>query len=145
MEDYFLWYKSIHIISVIFWMAAMLYMPRLFVYHVDAKKDSEMDKTFQVMENRLLKFIMNPAMILTYFFGFLTAYVYGMVALGAWFHIKMLVVLILTIFHAFLARSVKAFARGENSYSKRFFKIINEVPAILIIIAVIMVVIKPFE
>jgi protoporphyrinogen IX oxidase len=145
MEDYFLWYKSIHVISVISWMAAMLYMPRLFLYHTRAKKGSEMDKTFQIMESRLLRVIMNPAMLLTYFFGLLTAYIYGFVALGMWFHIKMLVVVALTIFHGLLARWIKVFARGENKHSEKFYRLINEVPTILMIIAVVLVIVKPFE
>lgn len=145
MEDYFLWYKSIHVISVISWMAAMLYMPRLFLYHTRAKKGSEMDKTFQIMESRLLRVIMNPAMLLTYFFGLLTAYVYGFVALGMWFHIKMLVVAALTIFHGLLAGWIKAFARGKNKHSEKFYRLINEVPTILMIIAVVLVIVKPFE
>lgn len=123
----------------------MLYMPRLFFYHVSIKKNSEMDGVFQLMERRLLRIIMNPAMISTYFFGFLVAYIYGLVALGTWFYIKMLAVFALTVFHAFLAKTVKDFARGENMHSKRFFKIMNEIPAILIIITVIMVIVKPFE
>ncbi|PCJ27124.1 MAG: TIGR00701 family protein [Rickettsiales bacterium] len=145
MEDYFLWYKAIHIISVISWMAGMLYMPRLFAYHTKAETGSEMDKVFQLMELRLLRIIINPAMILTYFFGLLTAYIYGCVALGMWFHIKMLMVLGLTIFHHFLARWRKDFAKGENKHSEKFYRIINEVPTIMMVIAVVMVVVKPFE
>jgi len=145
MEDYYLWYKAIHVISVISWMVGMLYMPRLFVYHTKAEKGSDMDKTFQTMEYRLLKFIMNPAMIFTYFFGLLVAYIYGFVALGVWFHIKSLAILGLTIFHIMLSRWRKDFAKGENKHSEKFYRIINEVPTILMIIAVIMVIVKPFE
>ena len=114
MEDYFLWYKSIHVISVISWMAAMFYMPRLFVYHCRAEVDSEMDKTFQLMEYRLLKIIMTPSMLLTYFFGLLTAYVYGFVALGLWFHIKMLAVIVLTMIHGLFVKWIKDFSKGEK-------------------------------
>ncbi len=145
MEEYFLWYKAIHVISVISWMAAMLYMPRLFVYHATAQKGSELDLTFQVMEKRLQQVIMTPAMVLTYFFGVLTAYVYGIEALGAWFHVKMLVVLLLSGFHGMLSKWRKSFIKGENKYSAKFYRIMNEVPTFLMIIAVIMVVIKPFE
>lgn len=145
MEDYFLWYKAIHVISVISWMAAMLYLPRLFVYHTRAEKGSQMDETFKIMEKRLLRIIMTPAMISTYFFGFLVAYIYGFVALGVWFHIKMLAVLGLTIFHGMLAKWVKIFAAGENKRSEKFYRIVNEIPIIFIIIAVIMVIVKPFE
>ena len=145
MEEYFLWYKAFHVISVISWMAAMLYMPRLFVYHTRAKTGSEMDKTFQIMERKLLRFIMNPAMIMTYFFGLIVAHIYGMEALGFWFHAKMLAVLGLTIFHMLLAKWRKSFVRGENKHSEKFYRITNEIPTALMIIAVLLVMIKPFE
>jgi putative membrane protein len=144
-EEYYLWYKSIHIIAVISWMAALFYMPRLFVYHTRAEKGSEMDKTFQIMEKRLLRIIMNPAMIVTYIFGILNAYIYGFEALGVWFHIKMTAVLALTIFHALEVRWMKNFAAGNNKHSEKFFRIVNEIPVLLMIIAVIMVTVKPFE
>jgi putative membrane protein len=145
MEDYFIWYKTIHVISVISWMAAIFYLPRLFVYHSKVELGSEMDKTFQIMERKLLKIIMTPAMLLTYIFGSLTAYVYGVVALGAWLHIKMLAVLGLTIMHGFCAKWVKDFAKGKNNHSEKFYRTANEVPTILMIVAVTMVIVKPFE
>ena len=145
MEDYFVWYKTFHVISVISWMAAMFYLPRIFVYHTKTEKGSEMDKTFQLMEKRLLRIIMTPAMLSTYIFGLLTAYVYGLVALGIWFHIKMLAVLGLTIMHGLCAKWVKDFAKGENKHSENFYRIANEIPTILMILAVIMVIVKPFE
>lgn len=145
MEDYFIWYKTIHVISVISWMAAIFYLPRLFAYHSKVEIGSEIDKTFQVMEKRLLKIIMTPAMLSTYIFGLLTAYVYGLVALGVWFHIKMLAVLGLTIMHGFCAKWMKDFARGENKRSEKFYRMANEIPTILMIVAVIMVIVKPFE
>ena len=145
MEDYFIWYKTIHVISVISWMAAIFYLPRLFAYHAEVELGSEMDKTFQIMERRLLKIIMTPSMLLTYIFGLLTAYVYGVVALGVWFHIKMIAVLGLTIMHGFCAKWVKDFAKGENNHSEKFYRMANEVPTILMILAVTMVIVKPFE
>jgi putative membrane protein len=145
MEEYFLWYKAIHVISVISWMAGILYMPRLFVYHTRAKKGSEMDKTFQVMERKLLRFIMNPAMISSYVFGLLTAYIYGFVALGMWFHLKMFAILLMTIFHGFLAKWRKDFEKGKNIHSEKFYRMANEIPTILMIISVLLVIIKPFE
>ena len=145
MADYFMWYKAIHVISVISWMAAMFYMPRLFVYHTRAEIGSDMDKTFQLMEHKLLKIIMTPSMILTYFFGILIAYIYGFVALGVWFHIKMTAVLGLTIFHGLLAKWRKDFINGNNNHSEKFYRLINEIPPILMIIAVVMVIVKPFE
>jgi putative membrane protein len=145
MANYYEWYKALHIIAVISWMAAILYMPRLFVYHSRAEIGSEMDKTFQIMERRLLKIIMTPAMIATYVFGITNAYIYGFVALGGWFHIKMTAVLGLTAMHGMLAKWRKDFAKGENKHSEKFYRIINEVPFLLMVIAVVMVVVKPFE
>ncbi len=145
MEDYFLWYKAIHVIAVISWMAAMFYMPRLFVYHSNPNISPQMDETFKLMEKRLLRIIMTPSMIITYIFGLLVAYIYGFAALGLWFHIKMLAVLALTILHGMQAKWVKDFANGRNKHSEKFYRIINEVPVIFMVIAVIMVVVKPFE
>ncbi|MCU0323589.1 MAG: protoporphyrinogen oxidase HemJ [Chitinophagaceae bacterium] len=145
MEQFFLWYKAIHVIGVISWMAAMLYMPRLFAYHTRTNIGSDMDKMFQLMEYRLLKIIMTPAMIVTYIFGLLVAYIYGYAALGKWFHIKMLAVLFLTIFHGILAKWRKDFCLGRNKHSEKFYRLINEIPTLMMIIAVVMVIVKPFE
>ncbi len=145
MAEYYDWYKAFHVISVISWMAALFYMPRLFVYHTRATIGSEMDQTFQLMEYKLQKVIMTPAMILTYFFGLLVAYIYGFEALGGWFHVKMLMVLGLSAFHGFLAKTRKDFVKGENKYKEKFYRMLNEVPTFLMIIAVIMVIVKPFE
>jgi putative membrane protein len=145
MENYFLWYKAIHVIAVISWMAAMFYMPRLFVYHAKPNITKEMDETFKLMEKRLLRIIMTPSMVITYIFGLLVAYIYGFVAMGIWFHIKMGAVLALTILHRMQAKWVKDFAKGNNKHTEIFYRIINEVPVIFMVIAVIMVVVKPFE
>ena len=145
MENYFLWYKAIHVIAVISWMAAMFYMPRLFVYHAKPNITKEMDETFKLMEKRLLRIIMTPSMVITYIFGLPVAYIYGFVAMGIWFHIKMGAVLALTILHGMQAKWVKDFAKGNNKHTEKFYRIINEVPVIFMVIAVIMVVVKPFE
>ena len=145
MANYYLWFKAFHIITITAWMAGILYLPRLYAYHTRAVVGSEMDFTFQIMERRLLRIIMNPAMIASYIFGLINAYIYGFIALGAWFHIKMIAVLGLTILHALLARWRKDFENGQNKHSERFYRIVNEIPAIFMIIAVIMVVVKPFE
>lgn len=145
MANYYEWFKALHIIFVISWMAGMLYMPRLFLYHSKAKVGSEMDQTFQLMEKRLLRIIINPAMILAIIFGLINANIYGFQALGTWFHIKMTSVIGLVIFHAFLSKQRKIFENGKNQYSENFYRIINEIPTILMVIAVIMVVVKPFE
>lgn len=145
LANYYNWYKAIHLIAVISWMAGLFYLPRLFIYHTRAERDSEMDKTFQIMEYRLLKIIMNPAMVLTYIFGITNAYIYGFAALGFWFHIKMTVVLLMTIIHGMLARWRKDFVSGKNKHSEKFYLFINEGTVILMAVAVIMVVVKPFE
>lgn len=145
MADYYDWFKALHVISVISWMAGLFYLPRLYVYHTRATKGSEMDKTFVVMEKKLLRIIMNPAMISSYFFGLMLVYIYGLEALGIWFHIKLLAIIVLTIFHMLLARFRRAFEEGRNNYSETFYRYLNEVPTIMMIIAVIMVIVKPFE
>ena len=145
MGNYYEWFKAFHVIAVIAWMAGIFYLPRLYVYHTRAKVGSDMDKTFQVMEYRLLKFIMNPAMIATYILGLSNAYMYGFPALGVWFHIKMLMVLVITIIHGLLARWRKDFVAGQNKHSEHFYRVANEIPTIAMMVAVIMVVVKPFE
>lgn len=145
MEEYYLWLKAIHLIFVISWMAGLFYLPRLFVYHADVKLGSKEDKTFQVMEKKLLRIIMNPAMILSVVFGLWVAQVYGFKALGIWFHIKMTLVIILLYFHHFLGRRRKDFEQGKNKYSAKFYRIINEVPTVLMIVIVILAIVKPFN
>lgn len=145
MANYYVWFKAFHVISIICWMAALLYLPKLYAYHTQAKVGSELDKTLQTMEYRLLKIIMNPAMIASYILGFINAYIYGFAALGLWFHVKLAAVLGLTIIHALLAKWRKDFVNGTNFHSKKFYNLINEVPTGLMIIIVIMVVVKPFE
>lgn len=144
IKDYFLWYKSVHVIAVISWMAAILYLPRIFVYHAQATVGSEMDLTFKIMEHRLLNIIMTPAMLLTYIFGIMTSYTYGSLGLGKWFYIKILAVFGLTIMHAYCFKWVKNFRKGKNEHSEKFFRIVNEIPTIFMIITIIMVIVKPF-
>lgn len=145
MEEYFLWYKALHVISVIAWMAGIFYMPRLFVYHTSVVNDKKANLLFKTMERRLFFIIMTPAMVLTYIFGFLIAYIYGWIALGVWFHIKLFAVLLLTIFHFFLAKWMSDFNNNKNLHSEKFYRLINEIPTILMVIIVVMVVVKPFE
>ncbi len=145
MSAYYLWFKSFHLVAVVSWMVGLLYLPRLYAYHSEVKVGSETDKIFQLMESRLLRIIMNPAMIITYILGIINSYIYGLAALGTWFHIKMTAVLAITIFHGLLARWRKNFANGENKYSAKFYRTINEVPTILMIVAIIMVIVKPFD
>ena len=137
------WLKAFHVIAVIAWMAGMLYLPRLFVYHCDAEPGSRQSETFKVMERRLLKGIINPAMIATWAFGLWLAYDSGFYRSG-WLQTKFALVIVLSALHGFLVRAVKDFAADRNRYSAKFYRIINEVPAVLMVLIVILVVIKPF-
>jgi putative membrane protein len=142
------WIKAFHIIAVIAWMAGMLYLPRLFVYHCADEKGSVQSETFKVMERRLLRGIINPAMILAIALGLLLAWLgpdsrYGWFASG-WLQVKIALVLALSAVHGLFARWVKAFAADANRHSQRFYRIINEVPTVLMIAIVILVVLKPF-
>jgi len=137
------WIKALHIIAVISWMAGMLYLPRLFVYHCEAEPGSKQSETFKVMERRLLKAIINPAMVVTWLAG-LTLMWLGQWYHSHWFHAKFLLVLILSGVHGLFSRIVKDFAADRNRRPQKFFRIINEVPTLLMILIVILVVVKPF-
>jgi protoporphyrinogen IX oxidase len=137
-----LWLKALHIVAVISWMAGLLYLPRLFVYHTKAAAGSELAKTFQVMEQRLLRVIMNPAMLVTWGSGLVLAWWMG-VLWDWWFLVKAALVVAMTIFHMKLAGWRKAFAVGPAPQSERFFRIANEVPTVLMIGIVLLVVLKP--
>jgi putative membrane protein len=134
--------KILHIISVISWMVGLLYLPRIFVYHAEVKIGSEADIIFQTMEKKLIRYIMNPAMILTFIFGFYLASQIGFDMI--WLHIKILLVLILAFFHAYLSKTRRNFAAGKNKKSQKFFRVINEVPTLLMIVIVSLVILKPF-
>ena len=138
------WIKALHVIAVISWMAGMLYLPRLFVYHCEAERGSKQSETFKVMERRLLRAIINPAMIVTWLAGLYLAWA-GHLYSAPWFHAKFLLVLILSGVHGFFARCVKDFAGDVNSRSQKFYRIINEVPTVLMILIVICVIVKPFS
>jgi protoporphyrinogen IX oxidase len=139
------WLKALHIISVISWMAGLLYLPRLFAYHAAVAPSGETSETFKIMERRLLRAIMNPAMGATYLFGILLAVVQGPVLWqSGWFHAKLLFVVVLTVLHHLMAAWRKDFAAGRNRRPPRFYKIMNEVPMLLMIGIVIFVVVHPF-
>jgi len=142
-EDVYLWIKALHVIAVISWMAGMLYLPRLFVYHCEAEIGSKQSETFKVMERRLLKGIINPAMIVTWLVGLYLAWA-GHWYLSGWFHLKLLLVLVMSAVHGFFVRYVRAFAADKNQRSQKFYRIINEVPTVLMIGIVVLVVVKPF-
>jgi putative membrane protein len=139
----YLWLKAFHIIAVIAWMAGMLYLPRLFVYHADAEIGSVQSETFKVMERRLLKAIINPAMIAVWLLGLYLAWSGGWFSAG-WLHAKILLVLAMSGLHGYYSRAVRAFAQDRNKKSARHWRMMNEVPTLLLIGIVILVVVKPF-
>ena len=135
--------KALHIIAVISWMVGLLYLPRLFVYHVE-NNNSESVKIFKVMEKRLMKIIMNPAMIVTWVTGLSILWVLGLNTIfSLWLSIKFLFVIILSGYHGFLSKCLKDFALDRNTKSSKFFRFINEIPTIILIIIVFLVIFKP--
>ncbi|WP_374380987.1 protoporphyrinogen oxidase HemJ [Dongia sp.] len=141
--DLYSWLKALHVISVIAWMAGMLYLPRLYVYHCKAKPGSELSETFKVMERRLLRAIINPAMMATWVFGLSMAWLGDWWSAG-WFHGKLALLLGMQLIHAGYARWRRAFANDANRHDEKFFRIVNEVPTLLMIGIVILVIVKPF-
>ena len=146
MNTYLL-FKSIHLIAVISWMAGLLYLPRIFVYHSEAitnHKPEDLMSAFKVMERRLFIYIMNPAMIVSWIFGVLLIYTTGIENFSSlWLQLKLFFVIILTIYHFFLFQCLRKFAENNNSYSSKFYRIINEIPTVLLIIIILAVVFKP--
>jgi putative membrane protein len=142
-EEAYPWLKAVHVIAVISWMAGMLYLPRLFIYHSEAAPGSEMSETFKVMEGRLLRVIINPAMVATWVLGLWLAWKGGHFSAG-WLHAKLALVLALSGVHGFFSASVRRFAEDRNAMTTRQWRIWNEVPALLMVGIVILVVVKPF-
>lgn len=143
---FYLVLKTLHVVSVFAWMAGLFYLPRLFVYHADAGTGGEASQTFKVMERRLLKAIMTPAMLASWIFGLATAAAIGFESLASsgWFHAKLALVVLMSLFHMRLAWHVRTFAEDRNTASSRYFRIINEIPTVLLIAIVALVIIKPF-
>jgi putative membrane protein len=139
----YLWLKALHVVAIIAWMAGLLYLPRLFVYHCAAEAGSVQSETFKVMERRLLKAIMNPAMIAAWVLGLALVWQGGWLTSG-WLHAKLALVLGLSAVHGMLAKQVKIFAADRNARPARYFRILNEVPTLLMIGIVILVIVKPF-
>ena len=139
-----LYIKAFHIIAVIAWMAGVLYLPRLFVYHAASQIGSEQSETFKVMERRLLRYITTPAMLAAWIFGLILAFSVVDWSHAGWFHVKLVLVLILSGFTGALAKWTREFANDRNTRSQRFYRIANEVPTVLMIIIVILVVVRPF-
>ena len=143
--DAYLWVKALHVISIIAWMAGLLYLPRLFVYHTQAPVGSSQSETFKVMERKLLRYIMNPAMIASWFFGLWLIFLLGQgMMTSGWLHAKLLLVLLLSAAHGMMAKWRRDFEHDVNGHSERFFRIANEVPTLLMIGIVILVIVKPF-
>jgi protoporphyrinogen IX oxidase len=145
LADLHPWIKALHIISIIAWMAGLLYLPRLYVYHCEAPAGSPQSETFKIMERRLLRGIMNPAMAAAFVFGILLLLTPGVVDWGAaWIYLKLLLVAALSHFHHLLARWRKDFAADRNNRPTRFYRFANEVPTLLMILIVILIVVRPF-
>jgi putative membrane protein len=140
----YLWLKAFHVIAVIAWMAGMLYLPRLFVYHCDAPKDSIQSETFKIMERRLLKAIINPAMIVTWVLGLYLVWDGGWYTSG-WMHAKFALVLVMSGLHGVYVSRLKDFAADKNTRPAKYYRILNEVPTLLMIGIVILVIVKPFS
>jgi putative membrane protein len=138
----YLWVKAVHVIAVISWMAGLLYLPRLFVYHTTVKPRSEASETFKIMERRLIRAIMTPAMVVAWTLGLAMAVDGGLFSQG-WFHVKLACVAAMTAAHFFLARCKDDFARDANARTQKFYRVINEVPTLLMIVIVIVVIVKP--
>ena len=142
--NYYLLFKSLHLISVISWMAGLLYLPRLFVYHAETQKNEGQKETFKLMEKRLFLYIMNPAMILSWLFGVLLIYSIGVETfVHLWLQLKLAMVILLTFYHFFLFHCLKNFTQNNSKYSPKFYRILNEVPTLLLIGIVFVVVFKP--
>lgn len=138
-----LWIKALHVIAIISWMAGLLYLPRLFVYHSQVSVGTDQSETFKIMERRLYRFIMTPAMIVAWITGLLLVWLGGYLWDG-WFHAKLALVIALTLSHAHLGSLAKGFAIDKNAKSQKYFRIINELPTLLMIGIVIFVIVKPF-
>lgn len=139
----YLWLKALHIVAVIAWMAGMLYLPRLFVYHAAAKPGSDQSETFKTMEYRLLNYIMMPAMMVTWIAG-IVLLLQGQWLSAGWFHIKFVAVVAMTLLHGLFAHWVNEFCYDRNGHTQKFYKYINEIPTGLLIIIVILATVKPF-
>ena len=142
--NYYLLFKSLHLIAVISWMAGLLYLPRIFVYHAENNTEKNTSEIFKIMEKRLMFYIMTPAMILSWFFGIFLILINEIsITLNLWVQTKLFLVVLLTIYHLFLGYYLRKFALDENKKSAKFFRIINEIPTILLILIVFVIIYKP--
>ena len=142
--NYYLLFKSLHLISVISWMAGLLYLPRIFVYHAENSDDKKISDIFKIMEKKLYIYIMTPAMILSWLFGLLLIYNTGFQQLGqTWMILKIIFVIFLTLYHFYLGKTLNQFKFDQNTHSHKFYRLINEIPTILLILIVFVVIFKP--
>lgn len=145
LHEPYLWLKALHLIAVMSWMAGMLYLPRLFVYHTGVQAGSEADAMLQTMERRLLRFIINPAMFAVFILGGLLVWWRSpQIWQEGWWHAKLLLVVLMSAAHGFMAACRKKFARGQNTRSAKFYRILNEIPTLLMVLIVLLAVLKPF-
>ena len=141
--NFYLFFKALHLIAIISWMAGLLYLPRIFVYHAETKND-DVKNTFKIMERRLFVYIMNPAMILSWLFGLILIHSIGIQSFSEfWLIAKIILVISLTFYHFFLFNCLNNFSLGRNERSSKFFRVINEVPTVLLIVIIFLVVFKP--
>lgn len=139
------WFRALHLIAVMSWMAGLLYLPRIFVYHADAEKGSELSETFKIMERKLIRIIMNPAMIVVWIVGLSMLYANsGLLQGQGWMHAKLTAVVLMTGFHHALSAWRKKFLKDENKHPSKFYRRVNEIPTVLMIFIVVMVLVKPF-
>jgi len=143
IAPYYLWLKALHIIAVITWMAGLLYLPRLYVYHCEVAPVSSESERFKLMEGRLLRIIMVPSILVVWLAGLVLAFAGGHFS-EPWLHAKLLLVVVLSGIHGFLSGRARDFAGGTNRYSQRFYRVINEIPAVIMVVVVVLVVVKPF-
>ena len=142
--NYYLLFKSLHLISVISWMAGLLYLPRIFVYHAENSDDKKISDVFKIMEKKLYFYIMTPAMILSWIFGLLLIHSIGFQQLGqTWMVLKIIFVILLTLYHFYLGKTLNQFKFDQNTHSHKFYRLINEIPTILLILIVFVVIFKP--
>ena len=142
--NYYLLFKSLHLISVISWMAGLLYLPRIFVYHAENSDDRKISDVFKVMEKKLYFYIMTPAMILSWIFGLVLIHSIGFQQLGqTWMVLKIIFVIFLTLYHFYLGKTLNQFKFDQNTHSHKFYRLINEIPTILLILIVFVVIFKP--
>ena len=142
--NYYLLFKSLHLISVISWMAGLLYLPRIFVYHAENSDDRKISDVFKVMEKKLYFYIMTPAMILSWIFGLILIHSIGFQQLGqSWMVLKIIFVIFLTLYHFYLGKNLNQFKFDQNTHSHKFYRLINEIPTILLILIVFAVIFKP--